>query len=67
MALAGELGQDGAKQRQWQAFVHKGRFHAGTLGDTVELLHTLLWPASQVAGSTSDANATWQTLRLRWA
>ena len=67
VALTGAFGKDDAKQRQWQAFVHKGRLDAGTLGDTVELLHTLLLPASQVAVSTSDANSRWQARRLRWA
>ncbi len=67
VALTSEFGRDDAKQRQWQAFLRKGRIDAGKLAETVDLLHTLLWPASQVAVSTSDANATWQARRLRWA
>jgi hypothetical protein len=37
------------------------------LVETVDLLHTLLWPASEVAASASDANATWKAQLLRWA
>jgi Nucleotidyl transferase AbiEii toxin, Type IV TA system len=67
VALTAEFGGDAAKQRQWQAFLRKGRIDAGTLAETVDLLHTLLWPATQVALSASDANATWQARQLRWA
>lgn len=67
VALTREFGEDAAKQRQWQAFLRKSRIDAGTLTDTIDLLHTLLWPASQVAASASDANAMWQAQRLRWA
>ena len=67
VALTGAFGEDDAKHRQWQAFLRKGRIDAGTLAETVDLLHVLLWPATQVAVSTSDANATWQARQLRWA
>ncbi len=67
VALTGMFGEDDAKQRQWQAFLRKGRIDAGTLAETVDLLHTLLWPATQVAVSNSDANATWLARRMRWA
>lgn len=67
VALTGAFGENDSKQRQWQAFLRKGRIDAGTLSETVDLLHTLLWPANQVAVSNSDANATWQARRLRWA
>ena len=67
VALTDEFGQDDAKQRQWQAFLRKGRIDAGSLAETVDLLHTLLWPATQVALSASDASATWQARQLRWA
>ena len=67
VALTSQFGEADAKQRQWQAFLRKGRIDAGTLAETVDLLHTLLWPASQVAVSSSDATATWQARRLRWA
>ena len=67
MVLTPDFGADPAKQLQWQAFLRKGRIDAGTLTETVELLHTLLWPASEVAASASDVNAMWQAQRLRWA
>ena len=67
MALTGEFGGDDAKQRQWQAFLRKGRIDADTLAEIIELLHTLLSPATQVALSASDANAMWQARQLRWA
>jgi hypothetical protein len=67
VALTRKFGEDDAKQRQWQAFLRKGRIEAATLAETVDLLHTLLWPASEVAASASDANATWKAQLLRWA
>jgi hypothetical protein len=66
VALTREFGEDDAKQRQWQAFLRKGRIDAGTLAETVDLLHALLWPASRVAASASDANAAWQAQLQRW-
>ena len=66
IALTREFGEDEAKQRQWQAFLRKGRIDAGTLAETVNLLHTLLWPVNQVAACASDANATWQARLQRW-
>ena len=66
VALTHDFGEDDAKQRQWQAFLRKGRIEAATLAETVDLLCTLLWPASQVAASASDANATWQARLLGW-
>ena len=66
VALTPDFGADAAKQRQWQAFLHKSRIDASTLAETVELLHTLLWSASQVAASASNANATWRAGLLRW-
>jgi hypothetical protein len=66
VALTRAFGDDDAKQRQWQAFLSKGRIDAGTPAETVDLLHTLLWPASQVAASASDANATWQAQGRTW-
>ena len=67
VALTSDFGADAAKQRQWQAFLRKGRIEAGTLAETIDLLQALLWPASQVAISGSDANATWQNRLQRWA
>lgn len=66
VALTREFGEDDAKQRQWQAFLRKGHIEATTLAETVGLLHTLLWPASQVAASASDATASWQAGQQRW-
>jgi len=66
VALSHRFGDDDAKQLQWQAFVKKGRLTAGTLPETVRLLHTLLWPASQVAASNSDATAEWKAPERRW-
>ncbi len=67
VALTREFGKDGAKQLQWQAFRRKSRIDAETLAETAELLHTLLWPANQVASSASNANAVWRAQKLRWA
>ena len=67
VALTRGFDEDDDKQRQWQAFIRKGRIETSTLTKTIDLLHTLLWPASQVAASASDANAVWQARRLRWA
>jgi hypothetical protein len=66
VALTPDFGADAAKQRQWHAFLSKGRLVAGSLAETVGLLHTLLWPATQVAAIASDATASWQARQLRW-
>lgn len=66
VALSHRFGDDDAKQRQWQAFVNKGHLTAGTLPKTVRLLHTLLWPATQVAASGSNATAEWRAPERRW-
>jgi len=66
VALNGEFGEDNAKQRQWLAFISKSRLRAGTLSQTVELLHRFLWPATQVAASASNATATWIARERRW-
>ncbi len=67
-ALTRAFGDDDAKRRQWQAFLNKSRVAvaAGTLTQTVTLLHTLLWPATQVAASSSDATAVWKAPERRW-
>ena len=67
-ALTRAFGDDDAKRRQWQAFLNKSRVAvaAGTLPQTVTLLHTLLWPATQVAASSSDATAVWKAPERRW-
>ena len=66
VALSHRFGDDDAKQRQWQAFVKKNHLTAGTLPETVRQLHTLLWPATQVAASGSNATAEWQAPERRW-
>lgn len=40
---------------------------AGSLADVVVLMHTLLWPATQVAQAHSVATATWRPANLAWA
>ena len=66
LALTREFGDSDAKQRQWHAFLGKSRLAAGTLRETIGLLHDLLWPASQVAARASDANAAWKANERRW-
>jgi 3-hydroxyisobutyrate dehydrogenase-like beta-hydroxyacid dehydrogenase len=62
------FGDDDTKRRQWQAFLKKSHIAraAGTLPETIALLHTLLWPANQVAGSRSNANAAWKASERQW-
>jgi hypothetical protein len=67
MALTERFGSEIAKQRQWQAFLNKSRITAGSLPETVRLLHTLLWPATQVAASGSGATATWKASGRQWS
>ena len=66
VALSHRFGDEDAKQLQWQAFVKRGPLTADTLPETVRLLHTLLWPATQVAASDSNATAQWQASERRW-
>nr|WP_315478798.1 nucleotidyl transferase AbiEii/AbiGii toxin family protein [uncultured Rhodoferax sp.] len=66
LALTAAFGADPAKQRQWQAFLNKNHITAAALPDTVALLDTLLWPATLVAASQSNATATWQPESARW-
>ena len=66
VALTAEFSEDSAKQRQWQAFLRKSRLPATDLPNTVALLNTLLWPATQVAASDSGATATWNARELQW-
>jgi hypothetical protein len=66
LALTRSFGDNDAKQRQWQAFLRKSRITSGTLPETIDLLHELLWPASQVAARASDANASWNADERRW-
>ena len=66
MALTKQFSEDAAKSRQWQAFLNKNRIEAASLGDTVALLHDLLWPPTQVAAAGTQATATWRPDALRW-
>lgn len=66
LALTQQFSEDAAKRRQWQAFLHKNRIEAASLGDTVALLDNLLWPPTQVAAAGSQATATWRPQALRW-
>ena len=66
VALTKEFGASGAKQRQWQAFLHKNRLAAGELSETNGLLYTLLWPATQIATSGSTATALWSPVSGSW-
>lgn len=66
LALTQRFSEDTAKLRQWQAFLNKNRIEAASLGDTVALLHDLLWPPTQVAAAGTQATATWRPDALRW-
>jgi len=66
VALTREFGEAEAKQRQWQAFLRKNRIAASGLPETVSLLLTLLWPASQVAARNDGATAAWKASERRW-
>ncbi|MDH5540766.1 MAG: nucleotidyl transferase AbiEii/AbiGii toxin family protein [Rhizobacter sp.] len=66
VALTSVFADEPAKQHQWHAFLNRNRIAANSLADTVDLLHTLLWPATQVAASGSAANAKWNPERLNW-
>jgi Nucleotidyl transferase AbiEii toxin, Type IV TA system len=65
-ALTRSFSEDAAKLRQWQAFLKKNRLAAVSLFDTVALLDDLLWPATEVAATNSQATATWHPEELRW-
>jgi hypothetical protein len=65
VVLTGGFGENDSKSRQSLALLRKGRIDAGALCETITLLHTLLWPANQMAVSTNHANPMWQALRLR--
>lgn len=66
VALRTEFASDPAKQRQWGAFLNKNRLEAPDLGETIDRLHALLWPTTQVAARNSGATATWAPEELRW-
>jgi hypothetical protein len=66
LALTKEFGEDVARLRQWQAFLNKNRLAPSDLMDTVNLLYTLLWPATQVAAAATTANAKWSPGTSNW-
>jgi hypothetical protein len=66
LALTRQFGEDGAKVRQWQAFLIKNRIEAASLVDTVAFLDDLLWPPTKVAAAGSAATATWRPESLGW-
>jgi hypothetical protein len=66
MALTPAFGIDPAKQRQWMAFLARNRLVAVSLADTVGLLYTVLWPATQVAAIGSAATARWLPKESQW-
>jgi nucleotidyltransferase AbiEii toxin of type IV toxin-antitoxin system len=66
LALRSDFAADPGKQRQWSAFIARGRLAAADLRETVGLLYTLLWPATEVAASGSTATARWSPERSTW-
>lgn len=66
LALRSAFAAEPAKQRQWLAFLARNRLAELSFGDTIGVLHTLLWPATQVAASGSTANARWVPDELKW-
>ncbi|MEO8922636.1 MAG: nucleotidyl transferase AbiEii/AbiGii toxin family protein [Caldimonas sp.] len=66
VALTAEFGLSVAKRQQWQGFLRKSKLSDTDLGETVALIATLLWPATQVAAADTSATAIWDTGRLEW-
>jgi hypothetical protein len=66
LALTPAFADDPAKQRQWAAFVNRNRLDDRALSDVVGLLYLVLWPATQVAVTGSEATARWVPERLTW-
>jgi hypothetical protein len=66
LALTKQFSEDPAKVRQWQAFLNKNRITDGSLVTIVSLLELLLWPATVVAATQSDATATWMPGTRQW-
>jgi len=66
LALRSAFAAQSVKQNQWLAFLARNRLADLNFGDTVGVLYTLLWPATQVAASSSTANARWAPDQLTW-
>ena len=56
-ALTASFGDHAAKPLQWQGFLNKSGIEAEGLAETVSLLQTLLWPATQVAAAKGRERA----------
>ena len=66
VALTAEFGDSASKQQQWRGFLQKSRLPDSSLGETVALVASLLWPPTQVAVAGSPATALWDAPRLNW-
>ena len=66
LALRSAFAAQSVKQNQWLAFLARNRLADLNFGDTIGVLYTLLWPATQVAASSSTANARWAPDQLTW-
>jgi len=66
VALSAEFGDSASKQQQWQGFLLKSRIPDSSLGETVALIASLLWPPTQVAVAGAPVTALWDAPRLKW-
>jgi len=66
LALRSAFAAEPARQQQWLAFLARSRLADLNFGDTVGVLYTFLWPATQVAAAGSTANARWVPEQLKW-
>jgi hypothetical protein len=66
VALTPEFSNSDSKRKQWNGFLRKSSLPVCDLGETVALIATLLWPATQVAVAGTAATAVWDTRRLAW-
>jgi Nucleotidyl transferase AbiEii toxin, Type IV TA system len=66
LCLRSEFAAAPAKRQQWQAFLARNRLAPLDLARTINVLHTLLWPATRVAASGSNATAQWIPQQTTW-
>lgn len=66
LALRSAFAKDPSKQQQWRAFLSRNRLGELELADVLGLLHSLLWPPTQVAAIGSDASARWEASLSTW-
>ncbi|HIL57142.1 MAG TPA: nucleotidyl transferase AbiEii/AbiGii toxin family protein, partial [Rhodothermales bacterium] len=59
-ALSPGFSQDGAKNRQWRAFLAKGRLNAPTLEPVVEHLVAFAYPPLQAVGNGEPFSMIWR-------